>query len=96
MFWGRTYSPIVGIIALPDVPLATDANFGIGDPMASVVDPNLQVESYRHWRPSVTKFSGLIFDQISFDQLSFCQMYFDQTSFELTSFSQMSLIRNSY
>jgi hypothetical protein len=35
---------IVGIVAVPDAPSATNANLGIGDMMASVVDPNLQIE----------------------------------------------------
>jgi hypothetical protein len=46
---------------LPDAPLAIDANIGIGDPMATVVDPNLQIESYRHQLWSVTECPRLNF-----------------------------------
>jgi hypothetical protein len=46
---------IIGIVAVPDAPSASDANIGIGDPMASVVNPNLQIESYRHQHRLVTE-----------------------------------------
>jgi hypothetical protein len=52
---------IVGNVAVPDAPSAIDANIGISDPMALVVDPNLQIESYHHRLPSVTQFHMLNF-----------------------------------
>ncbi len=45
---------IVGIGGGPDAFSVTDSKVGIGDPMSSVPNPNVQIESYRHRLPSVT------------------------------------------
>ncbi len=35
--------------------LVTESKVGIGYPVTSVPDPNIQIKSYRHWLPSVTE-----------------------------------------
>ncbi len=46
----------------PDAFSVTDSKVSIGDPMSSVPDPNVQIESYRHRLTSVTECPRVKFD----------------------------------
>jgi hypothetical protein len=55
--------PADGKVGIGDpMPPESNANLNFADPMPSVPDPNLQIELYRHWLPSVTECPRLIPD----------------------------------
>ena len=52
---------IIGIGGVPNKFSVADSKVGIGDPMTSAPDPNLQIKPYHHRLPSITEYPRVKF-----------------------------------